>query len=269
MPVLRMIALGRAVILAQAAQQPPPPQPQPPPRFRTEANLVRVDVYATKDGAALQDLAADDFEVYEDNAPQKINPFEHIVVATGGPQEERAEPTSVTAANALAADPRRRVFVLYLDTETVGIVGSHSIKEPLIELMTRVMGPDDLVGVMTPTMSPSEITFGRRTRVIEEGLRKNWIWGRRDSKFLDEQENLYSECFPPRSPGEGIPSMLALKMIERRRERIVLDSLQDLIRYMGAIREGRTAVITVSEGWKLFQPDPSMTTLRPGDPIPA
>ena len=25
------------------------------------------------------------------------------------------------------------------------------------------MGADDLVGVMTPTMSPSQITFGRRT----------------------------------------------------------------------------------------------------------
>jgi VWFA-related protein len=257
-----------AVILAQAAQQPPPQQPQPPPRFRTEANLVRVDVYATKDGAALQDLTADDFEVYEDNAPQKINTFEHIVVATGGPQDERSEPASVTAANALAADPRRRVFVVYLDTENVGIVGSHSIKEPLINLMTRVMGPDDLVGVMTPTMSPSQITFGRRTRVIEEGLRENWIWGRRDSKFLDERENLYSDCFPPRYPGEGIPSALALKMIERRRERIVLESLRDLIRYMGVIREGRTAVITVSEGWKLVQPAPTMTTLRPGDPIP-
>ena len=43
------------------------------------------------------------------------------------------------------------------------------------------MGADDLVGVMTPKMSPSQITFGRRTQVIEEGLRKNWAWGRRDS----------------------------------------------------------------------------------------
>ena len=174
----RVCALG-AVLLAQAtgtSQAPPPPpqtpQPQqPPPRFRTETNLVRVDVYATKDGAALQDLKAEDFEVYEDNTPQTINSFEHIVVQGGGPQEERSEPTSVAAANALAADPRRRVFVLFLDIEHVSVEGSHKIKEPLIDLMTRIMGPDDLVGVMTPTMSPSQITFGRRTRVIEEGLR--------------------------------------------------------------------------------------------------
>ena len=55
---------------------------------------------------------------------------------TGGPQDERSEPASVTAANELAADPRRRVFVIYLDTEHVGFEGSHAIKEPLIDLMT-------------------------------------------------------------------------------------------------------------------------------------
>ncbi len=169
-----------AVLLAQAsgAPQPPasqPPQqpqppPQPPPRFRTETNLVRVDAYATKDGVPVQDLTAADFEVSEDNAPQKIDSFEHIVVRTGGAPEERSEPSSVTVANQLAADPRRRVFVLYLDTEHVGFEGSHAIRQPLIDLMQRVMSDDDLVGVMTPEMSPSQLTFGRRTRVIEAGL---------------------------------------------------------------------------------------------------
>jgi VWFA-related protein len=275
---VRVCALG-ALLLAQApgTSQTPAPAPsqppqQPPPRFRTDTSLVRVDVYATKDGVALQDLSADDFEIAEDNAPQTIANFEHIVVRAGGPQEERSEPASVSAANEQAADPRRRVFVLYLDTEHVGVEGSHNIKEPLIELMTRIMGPDDLVGVMTPAMSPSQITFGRRTRVIEEGLRNNWAWGRRHTIMLDERENLYSDCFPPMADNEPIPSYLAKQMIERRRERMVLDSLLDLIRHMGAIREGRTAVITVSDGWKLFQPDPSMTTLRKGpsgqDPIP-
>ena len=115
--------------------------------------------------------------------------------------------------------------MLFLDTETVEVSGSYAIKEPLIELMTRMMGPDDLVAVMTPKMSPSQLTFGRRTKVIEDGLRQNWIWGRRDSIILDEQERLYSDCYPPRAPGESVPSVLAMKMIERRRERLVLDSL--------------------------------------------
>jgi VWFA-related protein len=273
----RFCALG-AILLAQASgtSQPPAPQQpqQPPPRFRTETNLVRVDVYATKDGEPVQDLTAADFEVYEDNAPQKVDSFEHIVVRTGGPQEERSEPTSVTAANALAADPRRRVFVVYLDIEHVSYDGSHNIKEPLIDLMTRIMGPDDLVGVMTPVMSPSQITFGRRTKVIEEGLRVNWIWGRRESIVPDEREKLYQNCFPPANSKDSIPSQLAKAMAIRRRERMVLDSLHDLVRHMAAVREGRTAVITVTDGWVLYKPDPSLTVLRKddrgenADPIP-
>jgi VWFA-related protein len=274
---VRVCALG-ALVIAQAAGTPQPPAPQqpqqPPPRFRTETNLVRVDAYATKDGEPVQDLTAADFEVYEDNAPQKIDSFEHIVVRGGGSQEERSEPASVRAANELAADPRRRVFVVYLDIEHVSVIGSHSIKEPLIDLLTRIMSPDDLVGVMTPTMSPSQITFGRRTQVIEEGLRTNWAWGRRDTLMRDERENLYETCFPPLVAGEGPTSALARALIDRRRERIVLDSVQDLVRHMAAIREGRTAVITVSDGWVLYRPDQSLTNLRKdgagrqADPIP-
>lgn len=187
-------SLVLAVTLLAIAQQPPPQQP---PRFRGGTNFVQVDVFATQDGAPVQDLTAADFEVLEDNAPQKIDTFEHIVVAPAGPQDTRVEPTSVTAANQLAADPHRRVFVVFLDKEFVPVEGSHAIKEPLIRFMNEVMGADDLVGIMTPDMSPSNITFGRKTQVIEEGLRKNWIWGRRDTIILDEKESQYDHCFPP------------------------------------------------------------------------
>src|SRR5262245_25198994 len=184
------------------AQSQAPPQsqtqpPQPPPRFRAETNFVRVDVYATKGGVVVQDLIQDEFEVFEDSVPQKIDSFEHIVVTPAGPQEARLEPSSPSQALQLVADPKRRVFVVFLDTHNVPYEGSHAIKEPLIHLMQTVMGDDDLVGVMTPDMSPDQITFGRRTQVIEQGLRDHWYWGRRDSIIPDKQERFYEECFPP------------------------------------------------------------------------
>src|SRR5688572_16475796 len=156
MLVVRLILLISAVALAQA----PPPQQPPPARFRAATNLVRVDVYATKGGVAVHDLTADDFEVFEDDTPQKIDGFEHIVVRGGSPEGERSEPATVAAANALAADPRRRVFVLYLDLDHVNAEGSRAIMEPLIDLTSRIMGPDDLVAIMTPAMTPSQMTFG-------------------------------------------------------------------------------------------------------------
>jgi VWFA-related protein len=263
----RFIAVTLLAWLAQG-------QPQQPPRFRTEANFVRVDVYASKSGVAVTDLTRDDFEVFEDNTPQRLESFEHITVDAAGPPSAAVDPASPSRARELAADPRRRVFVVYLDLQNVPVEGSAQIKEPLIHFLQQVVGGDDLVAVMTPYMSADQLTFARRTQVIERGLRDNWSWGRRDSILPDEQERHYQECFPPASTRDSNPSQLAQQMSARRKERMVLDSLHDLVHYMGAIREGRTAVITVTDGWLLYGADPSMTKLRrnedgqDADPIP-
>jgi VWFA-related protein len=267
--ILRVVSLALLAVLSQAQATPTPaPSPQQP-RFRGGTNLVRVDAFATKGSVPVQDLTADDFEIFEDNTPQKIDTFEHVVIEPARPGE-RVDPSSASQAIQMAADPHRRVFVVYLDIEHVDYEGSHNIKEPLIDFMNRVMDSDDLVGLMTPDMGPQQITFGRKTDVIERGLRDNWIWGRRDSIIPDDREKLYQECFPP-LPGESSAvSALAREMTLRRREKMVLDSLYDLAHYMEAIRDGRTAVITVSDGWVLYGPNPSMTAPRPGniDPLP-
>jgi VWFA-related protein len=266
------------ILLALLAQSPQGSQPssptQQPPRFRGGTNLVRVDAFATKNGVPVQNLKADDFEISEDGTPQKIDTFEHILIEPT-PTGARVDPSSVSQAIQLAGDPHRRVFVIYLDIEHVDVVASHHMKEPLIEFMNRVMSDDDLVGIMTPEMGPQQITFGRKTDVIERGLRTNWTWGRRDDIMLDDREKLYDECFP-RKPGveTGNMSPVAREMALRRREKMVLDSLADLTRYMEAIRDGRTAVVTVSGGWVLFKPDPAMLIPRKNgdgsnqDPMP-
>ena len=261
-----LVILLVASLGVRAAQQPQSPQPSPP-QFRGGTNLVRVDVFATRGGAPLQNLTQADFELLEDGKPQTIDSFQHIVVE---PADQAAviEPDSVRQSLQEVADPHHRVFVIFLDTENVDVAGSHDIRQPLIDMLNRVLGPDDLVGVMTPTMAPDQITFGRKTQVIADGLTKNWIWGRQGQIDLDDQEQMYDRCFPPRSPTEGDPSKLAEALIQRRRERMTLDSIQALVRYMSNMRDGRTAVITVSNGWLLYRPDENLTTLRPGDSTP-
>jgi VWFA-related protein len=84
---------------------------------------------------------------------------------------------------------------------------------------------------------------------------------------------MYQDCYPP-LPGEGSVSRVAQEMTVRRREKMVLDSLYDLSRHMEAVRDGRTAVVTVSDGWLLYGPDPGLSAprkLRDGsnaDPLP-
>jgi VWFA-related protein len=251
---------------AQPAPQPQTSQPQPPPRFTTEANYVRVDVYPSRNGVALTDLRVEDFELFENGARQKIQAFEHIVVSPAGPQSLRIEPNSVRAGEQMAGNPRSRVFAIFLDIPHVDVFGSYRIKEPLIRLLDRILGPDDLVAVMTTEMSASQITFGRKTEVIADMLRDKWYWGNRDSvAYLDQREMDYESCFPPTEAEikAGIMrSVVAQKLIARRRERLTLDSLRDLVRYLGSVREERKAILAVSPGWVLYKPDSSIETLR-------
>jgi VWFA-related protein len=256
---------------APASGQQEQPAPQPP-RFRTEANYVRVDAYPTRDGQPVQDLRVEDFELLEDGEVQKIAAFEHVAVAAA-PETSRVEPGSVREAERQAGEARRRVFVIFLDIASVGMANSRLMQQPLKTLIERIVGPDDLVGLATAYMAASEIALGRRTEIIERGLMDTPFWGVSDTLSpvdLDERERMYDSCFPPQ-PGEGVRSVLAAKMIARRRERLALSSLRDVAIYLGSIREERKAIITVTEGWPLYTEDQSMLALRgnerpPGPP---
>jgi VWFA-related protein len=230
---------------------------------------VRVDAYPTREGQPVHGLTAADFEVREDGVLQKIESFEYVVVPTGPGTTALTDPGSQREMSQAAANPRARLVVVFLDPAHVSLSGSHAIKEPIIHLINRVLGPDDLAGLMTPEMSASHVVLGRKTQAIEELLRRNWDWGQAsDIPRLNERETMYTMCYPP-GPNEGLISRLAAEMISKSRERRTLEALQDLVRYLGAIREERKAIVAVSQGWRLQGPSPEMTNLRRDtEPIP-
>jgi VWFA-related protein len=263
-----MFALATTLCAAQSGGSPSRDRQQPSPQqpvFRTEANFVRVDVYPTKDGKPVLDLEATDFEVFEDDVLQKVEAFEHVVIRPAGPQATRNEPASQRESLQAAANPRNRVFVIFLDTPNVSIDGAHTINEPLIRLIDRILGPDDLVGIMTPAMAASQVVLGRKTQVIEDSLRRNWAWGTRFTFQTDARETAYEACYPPTQDEteQGLSrSRLAAEMIRRKRERATLESLQDLVGYLHGVREERKAILAVTEGWLLYRENPSLMTLR-------
>jgi hypothetical protein len=124
--------------------------------------------------------------VLEDGKPQKIDTFEHVVVRANVPQEMRAEPNSVEAGKQLAANPRNRVFIVFLDAGQVTVESSWRIREPLIRLIDRILGPDDLVGIMTPRMAASDVTLARKTQV-GVGFQGHLAVGVRDTLLRDER----------------------------------------------------------------------------------
>ena len=265
------IAIGAsaAVLATGQDQQPPPPQPPPQPTFRAEANYVRVDVYPTLDGAPVPDLRQDEFEVSEDRVVQRVEQFERIVIAGGAGQPGRPEPNTVEESRRAVQDPRARVFVLFLDLKHVEGDASRTIARPLVKALNSLIGPDDYVAAMTPGMSARDITFARRRTSIEGVLSREW-WGERDrTVFSDPVENDYALCYPgvPQADGsEAKDKGIAQQMILRRREKQTLDALEDLAMFLRDVREERKAVITITDGWRLYTPD--RTLARPIDTVP-
>lgn len=258
-----------------APAQAPQAEDQPDrPTFRVEASYVRVDVYPTANGSPVADLIADDFELLEDGVPQRITQFERVVLSSTTSREERRDPTSAADGRAQAADPRRRVFVIFLDTWHSTHAGSVYARRPLVEMLERLIGPEDLFAVMTPDMDARQITFGRKTELVATALEKYGNWGRRDDIIrTDPEEQQLEMCFPEDAPprrclGPGGVEIeqppnahrgVAAQLIRRKREEQVMAALDDLVGYLGAVREERKAVIAISQGWQLLRPKPELT----------
>ena len=94
------------------------------PTFRAGANYVRVDMYAMRDGESINDLEAADIEVLEDGVAQKVEDFEHVVVRSAATPVARVEVDGLRGSREAAADPRARVFVIFLDTYHTQLEGS-------------------------------------------------------------------------------------------------------------------------------------------------
>jgi VWFA-related protein len=242
-----------------AAQEPSPPAQLEP--FRTEVNYIRLDMYPTAGGKPVTDLRQDEVEIFDEGAPQTIDRFEHVLVRNVRSQEARREPATMTEMRDAAQDVRARLFVLFLDTEHVEFGGALNVKSPLIQALNQLIGGDDLVAVMTAGMQARDITFRRRTTSIEEMLKG--FWSERDyRKNRSPEEEEFALCF-----GSGA---VADEMIFRRREVRMLDALEALVQHLRYVREERKAVITISQGWRLYGEDPTLrATSKAAPPVPA
>jgi VWFA-related protein len=250
---LRVALIGLVIPAILAAQQ-----PEELPRFRAGTNLVRVDAYVSKDDVAITDLTADDFEVYEDDKPQKVEAFELVTARAPNPQSERTNPTTVREMRQEANDATR-VFTLFFDRLFVSLSGSYHARKPIIETLDRVIGPDDLVGVMTPDMSPGGITYSRRTGSIERFVTDTWHWGQRDTSKLKSQspeEQALFECY-------GATAIFG-QLVARLRERQTLDALERLVVHLEGLRPERKFVMVFTEGWSLFRQNDNLTRALEG-----
>jgi VWFA-related protein len=228
-------------------------QDRPTQSFRTEANYIRVDMYPTLRGRPVDDLLASEIEVADQGVAQKIDRFERIRLRGAQPQPDAGRATDGAAA--AAQGPDARLFVLFLDTLHVEGNWSRGISQPLINALNALVTKDDLIALMTPEMSARDLTFTSRATSVEEMLRRSW--GRRDSPYdLTPEEAEFAACYPGNPFDQIDDEGIAQEMILRRRESRSLDALEALVEHLGTLQwEGRKAVITISNGWRLFEDD--------------
>ena len=231
----------------------------PMPRFRAGANLVRVDTYVAKDGVPVAGLKAEDFTVYEDDKPQKVEAFEVVQARGTLPQTARLDPTSVRDMRQDTQDAAR-VFTLFFDQHFVQLSGSAAARGPVIEALDKIVGPDDMIGAMMPGMAPTAVTYSRKTGSIERFLTETWHWG---DRFRDD--TLRTDADPEIRGCHWADDSATLT---KYREQQTLNSLKSLVDYLEGLRPERKFVMVFTEGWPLMKYDDRMAPKTAGVDTP-
>jgi len=234
---------------AEAQQPAPSPAPAPAqgdapqqPTFRAGVNFVRVDVIVHDEkGQPVTNLSQADFEVLEDGRPQTIEQF-RLIRIDGNPRPGDPPPRELRNRIDEEIEISRddvRVFVLFFDDYHVRLGNSLAVKEPLIRFVQTQLRPNDIIGIMYPLTPVDGISFTRNTASIVSAIER--FEGR---KFNYEPRNAFEQQYA-RAPSE---------VVEQIRNQVVMTALRGLATRLGGLREGRKAVIYVSEGLTALLP---------------
>ena len=260
--ILVAAAAGGRHGLSLNAQDPAPPPQQPPagqpppatppadqqpvraqqPPIRSGINFVRVDVIVSDGkGEPVLDLKPEEFTVTEDNKPQKVEQF--TVVKIDAVEQNNARPTTAIRSpfdeEREAARPDVRLFVLLLDDYHVRRGNDMAVRKPLAEFIANQLDPADMLAIMYPLTPVADIHFSRNRSAAISAV--NAFEGR---KFN----------YQPRNPFEEQYAYYPAATVERVRNQVTMGALKAAAVRLGGLREGRKAVIFVSEGFTATLP---------------
>jgi VWFA-related protein len=232
---------------AGSAEQPQQGDNPQQPTFRAGVNFVRVDVMVHDGkGQPITDLSQADFEVLEDGKPQTIEQF-RLIRVDGNPRPGDPPPRELRNRIDEEIEISRddvRLFVFFMDDYHVRLGNSLAIKEPLTRFVQTQLRPNDVVGIMYPLTPLDGISFTRNMASVVSAIER--FEGR---KFDYRPRNAFEEQYA-RAPSEAV---------EQIRNQVVMTALRGLSTRLGGLREGRKAIIYVSEGLTVMLP-PQMRT---------
>lgn len=260
--------LGLALLIVWAAcfVAPAVVAQAPAVTFQTEITYVDLDVTVTdQQGNLVSNLTRDDFDVFEDGKPQKIEMFSYVEIQTERPDR------FLVANRPVASDVRSnrrgfdgRVYLIVLDDLDISPIRTATVKRSAREFVNRHFGANDMAAVVyTSGRSDAGQEFTSDPGLLLAAIDK--FVGRRlrsaaiealELHFLRENKRSVDEEDVPdtgdRRRGAGIADSNApfgIRDTEReQRTMAVLDTLRNLGDLMSSVRGRRKAVLLFSEG---------------------
>jgi VWFA-related protein len=257
------VCIGAAAFAATATMRGDQSPASQQPTFVSGTQAVRVDVHVTRDGEPVADLTREEVQISEDGVRQTIQTFERITYARPGSAPTVA-PRTLARSLETVADPRSRVFVVFLDRRHTGYVLGYGAERapsvqarfPIFKTLEKLIGPDDLVALMTPDMRANDLSFDRGLPGLAR-LEGTWASSPLypDPAMLrDPKGMLYAACYPPDANGRTP----APEMTARHFEKMAFDALDDLIGHLGALRQEPKHVFAITDGWSIFTENPGL-----------
>jgi VWFA-related protein len=255
-----------ALVEVQAGQTPPPQTPaQQPPVFRSEIDVIRLDVSVLdKNRKPVRGLTAADFTVVEDGKPQRIVAVSEIDAADADPTPSAwmrhvAPDIATNDLNDRIGDGR--VFAIVMDDANVPwddrdiILSARNIGRRIIE----GLGPSDVAAVVFPLDAGNTEDFtSDRGKLLDAVDRFD---PREPDRFM------IPRAYMPGQGGGDMPyrASPALMRNDCDREQPTVPTLDVLTAQMATVPNKRKTIILVSVGLPLTFADTSRCGSRLAD----
>jgi VWFA-related protein len=231
------VAVFHVAIRAQDPSGPGARERQPAASLDPAA--VRVEAIVTdKQGKPILNLRSSDFVVRENGIPQKLD--NAVLMSKSASQSSPSPIDSNADLEQAAREPGTRIIALYLDEFHVNPgVSTERVRQALMRFVNEQLRPADLVVVMKPLDSVTDIMFTRDRDTARKAVAA--FDGRKGDYTA---RTAFEQQYLGRSP----------EAVRSARAQIVMSGLRALTMRMGELDGDLGAIVLVSEGFNADVP---------------
>ncbi len=248
---MKRLAFAAAIAVLVAAAGGPSAQERPAqPVFRLGVNFVEVDAVVTDgNGQFVRDLTTEDFEIYENGKPQRVSVFSLVDIPVE--RDDRplfraaAVPTDVLTN---AAGGGGRVYFLILDDLHVAPFRTQRVRELALRFVDRYLGANDVAAVIHVAQAQHNQTFTFSRPLLRRSINRfvgRKLRSRTLNKLVDATQQQELADLPGNFMGPLIDADSPLRL---EFANIMLNTIEDLSRYVSRLQGRRKAFVLFSEG---------------------